>query len=304
MDRLINILIDIGEQGFIYGVLVLGILISYKILNIPDLTVDGSFPLGAAVSAILITSGVNPWLALLVSLLAGMLAGLTTGLLNVKFKISYLLSGIVVMTMLYSINLVVAGRSNVPIFDMDSIFNSGLAKLIPERIAGYRLRTFIVSLILLLIVKFFLDFYLKTRQGLLLRSSGSNQQVVISVARDPGMVRVIGFMIGNALVALSGGILAQQQGFFELSMGTGQMVNGIASLIIGLIVCRKLPFLRTTTQVILGSVVYKALITLAINFGLPANFLKLAQGILFLAILLSSNMLDKEARHATASTRE
>ena len=304
MERLINILIDVGEQGFMYGVLVLGILISYKILNIPDLTVDGSFPLGAAVTAVLLTRGVNPWLALLAALAAGMLGGLATGFLNVKLKISYLLSGIVVMTMLYSINLVIVGRSNLALFGIDTIFNSGLATLLPATIGGYRLRTLLLSFILVLAVKLFIDFYLRTRSGLLLRSVGSNQQVVISVARDPGMVRILGFVLGNGLVALSGGILAQQQGFFELSMGTGQMVNGIASVIIGLILFRKLPFVRMTTQVIIGSVVYKGLITLAINLGLGANYLKLAQGLLFLAVLLSSNLFDKEARHATASTRD
>ena len=304
MERLISILIDIGEQGLIYAVLVLGILISYKILNIPDLTIDGSFPLGAAVTAVLLTRGWNPWLALLMSLLAGLMAGLVTGLLNVKLKISYLLSGMVVMTMLYSINLVIVGRSNLPLFDMKTIFNSGLASIIPETVGPFRLRTLVVSFAIVMVVMLFLNFYLKSRQGLLLRSSGSNQQVVISVARDPGMVRVIGFMMGNALVALSGGILAQQQGFFELSMGTGQMVSGIASLMIGTIVCRKLPFIRSTGEAIIGSLLYKAMITVAINLGLPANFLKLAQGLLFLFILFGSNLLDKEARHATASTRE
>lgn len=304
MEQVISIFIDIGEQGLIYGVLVLGLLISYRILNIPDLTVDGSFPLGAAVSAVLLTRGVNPWLALFLSLLAGMLAGLSTGLLNVKLKISYLLSGIVVMTMLYSVNLVIAGRSNLPLFDMDTIFNSGPASGIPQTIGAYRLRTLIVSLILIVIVKLFLDFYLQTRQGLLLRSAGSNQQLVIGVGRDPGMVRVLGFVIGNGLVALSGGILAQQQGFFELSMGTGQMVNGIASLIIGVLLFKKSNRIKLTTQVIIGSIIYKALITLAINLGLGANFLKLGQGILFLLILVTSNAFDKEGRHATASTRE
>lgn len=304
MERIFNILIDVGEQGFMYGVLVLGILISYKILNIPDLTVDGSFPLGAAVTAVLLTRGLNPWLALLASLAAGMLGGLVTGLLNVKLKISYLLSGIVVMTMLYSINLVIVGRSNLPLFGIATVFNSGPALLVPAAIGAYRLRTLLLSFVLVIMVKLFIDFYLRTRSGLLLRSVGSNQQLVISVARDPGMVRILGFVIGNGLVALSGGILAQQQGFFELSMGTGQMVNGIASVIIGLILFRKLPFIRMTTQVIVGSIVYKALITLAINLGLGANYLKLAQGILFLAVLLSSNLFDKEARHATASTRD
>lgn len=304
MNYIINVLINIGEQGTIYAVLVLGLLISYKILNIPDLTVDGSFPLGAAVSAVLLSSGLNPWAALAASLAAGTLAGLTTGILNVKLKISYLLSGIVVMTMLYSVNLLIAGRSNLPLFGMPTIFNSGFASLIPETIGGHRLRTLIVSALLILIIKACLDLFLTTRAGLLLRSAGSNQQVVISVARDPGMVRVLGFVIGNALVALSGGILAQQQGFFELSMGTGQMVNGIASVIIGLILFSKLPIFKNTTQVIIGSVIYKALITIAINLGLGANYLKLAQGILFLAILITSNVFSKEVRHATASARE
>ncbi|NJP40030.1 ABC transporter permease [Oscillospiraceae bacterium HV4-5-C5C] len=305
MVHILNILLDISEQGLIYGIMVLGLMISYKILNFPDLSVDGTFPFGAAVAAVSISHGINPWVALLLALGAGFAAGLITGILNVKLNISNLLSGIIVMTGLYSLNLLIAGQANLPIFNVSTIFNSGPVLLIPDKIGAFRLRVFILSLILILVIKFMLDYFLKTRAGGLLRATGDNQQVVVGAARNPGTVKILGLGIANALVALSGAVLAQQQGFFEVSMGTGQMVAGLASVIIGVVAFTKFKHKpRLTTQVIIGSVVYKALISIAINLGLNANYLKLIQAILFLVILLISFLMDKEARHATASARE
>lgn len=213
MEQLLSIVIGFTEQGLIYGVLVLGLYISYKILNFPDLTVDGSFPLGAAVTAVMITMDINPWLTVLVSFVAGALAGLCTGLIHVKLRISDLLSGILVMTGLYSINLVIAGKSNLPFFERDTIFNSGPAALIPPRVGGYGVRVLLVSLVIVLVLKYALDWYLKTRSGTLLRATGDNSQVVIAMGRNPGHVKIMGLSLANGLVALSGSILCQQQSF-------------------------------------------------------------------------------------------
>ncbi|MDI9470679.1 MAG: ABC transporter permease [Bacillota bacterium] len=303
MEQFVRILIDIGEQGLIFSILALGLLISYRILNTPDLTVDGSFPLGAAVSAALLTRGANPWLALGASLLAGALAGLTTGLLNVKLRITALLSGIIVMTMLYSLNLGIAGTANVGLFNSRNLFNEAPAAWIPARLGSYRIRTMIVAALIVLVVKLLLDLYLATRSGLLLRATGDNQQVTVSLGRDPGLVTILGLTLANSLVSLAGGLLAQQQGFFEISMGTGQMVNGLASVIIGTALFGRIRRLRLTTVAIFGSLIFKALLTIAINLGLSANYMRLMQGLLFLIILVSSNLSDKEARHATASSR-
>ena len=303
MQQLLRILMDIGEEGLMYAILALGLLISYRILNVPDLSVDGTFPLGGAVSAMLLTRGLNPWLSLLASVVAGMAAGLVTGVIHVKLRISALLSGIIVMTMLYSVNLGIVGSSNMGLFDGPSIFNRLPAAWLPSRIGSLRLRSLVVSGLLVLVVKLLLDAYMRTRSGLLLRATGDNQQVTVSLGRDPGLTTILGLSLANGLVALSGGLVTQQQGFFEVSMGVGQMVNGLAAVIIGLALFSRLRGLRLTTMAIFGSLLFKALVTAAINLGLSANNLRLVQGLLFLIILVSSNLMDKEARHATASAR-
>ncbi len=300
MEQLLSIVIGFTEQGLIYGVLVLGLYISYKILNFPDLTVDGSFPLGAAVTAVMIVADINPWLTVLVSFAVGALAGLCTGLIHVKLRISDLLSGILVMTGLYSINLVIAGKSNLPFFERDTIFNSGLAAAIPPRVGGYSVRVLLVSLVIVVVLKYALDWYLKTRSGTLLRATGDNSQVVVAMGRNPGHVKIMGLSLANGLVALSGSVLCQQQNFFEVTMGTGSMVAGLASVILGVTLLKKLTFLRQTTMVLWGSIFYKSLIALAIWLGLDSTLLRAVQSALFLLILVANRVTDKggKKKHA------
>jgi putative ABC transport system permease protein len=300
MQQILNITLGFIEQGLIYGVLVLGLYISYKILNFPDLTVDGSFPLGAAITAVMITSGLNPWLALLAAFGCGVLAGLCTGLIHVKLKISDLLSGILVMTGLYSVNLLIVGKPNLPFFDQKTIFNSGPAALLPEKAGTFNIRVLVISLLIVLVLKYALDLYLKTRSGTLLRATGDNSQVVIAVARDPGLVKILGLSLANGLVALSGSILCQQQNFFEVSMGTGSMVAGLASVILGATLLRRLRFLRQTSMVIWGSIFYKALISMAIAAGLDSKLLRLMQSVLFLIILVTNRLIGKGGKKANA----
>lgn len=279
------LLLSVLEQGFIYAMLALGIYITYKILDFPDLTVDSSFPLGAAVCVVMIKAGINPYIALPAAFVAGGISGLVTGIIHVKFKVRDLLSGIITMTMLYSVNLhITAGQANVPIFNDDTIFTLSPVK----NIAG-DYNAVIVIFVIILICKVSMDLYLKTKSGYLLRAVGDNETVVTSLAKDKGTVKIIGLVIANALVALAGCVMCQQQRFFDISMGTGTMVIGLASVIIGTNVFGRLSFFKTTTAVVIGSVIYKACVALAIAQGMQAIDMKLITGALFLVILIVSN---------------
>lgn len=272
------------EQGLIYGVMALGIYITYTVLDFPDLSVDGSFPLGGVVSTSMLLNGINPVISLLASALAGALAGLVTGFIHVKLKVRDLFSGVIVMTALYSVNLRIAGGKSlitVPRNASTLFRNNPLVDTLPSSIS-----TLIISLIIALIIKLIMDLFFKTRFGLLLRASGDNEQVVTSLARDKGNIKIAGLVIANALVALSGGILCQQQRMFEISMGTGTLVLGLASVIIGLTVFKKPSCGSTATIAVLtGAIIYKLCYTLAIVLGLKPTDMKLVTAVLFLAIL-------------------
>lgn len=282
MDFIVTIL----EQGLIYAILALGVYITYKILDFPDLTVDGSFPLGAAVTAALITRGMNPYLTLPVSFLAGVLAGVCTGLIHVKCKVRDLLSGIIMMTALWTVNLYIAGTANVPLFSRDSIFkNDFLIGIIPESMKSYVM--LIIVLILAVVCKIILDLYMNTKSGYLLRAVGDNETVVTALAKDQGNVKILGLAIANGLVSLAGCVFAQEERVFEISMGTGAIVIGLASVIIGTSIFKKISYVKTTTAVIIGSIIYKACVAVAIrNFEPQA--MKLITAVLFLIILVIS----------------
>lgn len=282
MDFIVTLL----EQGLIYAILALGVYITYKILDFPDLTVDGSFPLGAAVTAALITRGMNPYLTLPVSFLAGVLAGVCTGLIHVKCKVRDLLSGIIMMTALWTVNLYIAGTANVPLFSQDSVFkNDFLTGIVPESMKSYV--TLIVVLILAVVCKIILDLYMNTKSGYLLRAVGDNETVVTALAKDQGNVKILGLAIANGLVSLAGCVFAQEERVFEISMGTGAIVIGLASVIIGTSIFKKISFVKTTTAVIIGSIIYKACVAVAIrNFEPQA--MKLITAVLFLIILVIS----------------
>lgn len=282
-----SLLLSVLEQGLIYAIMALGVYITYKILDFPDLTVDGSFPLGAAITAVMIKNGVNPFLTLPVCFVAGGLVGILTGLIHVKLKVRDLLSGIIMMTALYTVNLRVAGKANVPFYTAETIFDNRIVNtLIPDQLADYR--TVIVILILTLIMKYLLDWYMKTKSGMLLRAVGDNDTLVTSLGIDKGLVKIVGLAIANALVTLSGGIFAQQQRFFDVSSGTGTVVIGLASVIIGTSLLKNVTFIRVTSSVVIGSLLYKGCVALAIRFGLQASDLKLVTAVLFLIILVIS----------------
>ena len=286
--------ITIVEQGLIYGILALGVYITYKILDFPDLTTDGSFPLGAAVTAALISKGVNPWLTLPAAFAAGALAGICTGLIHVKGKVRDLLSGIIMMTALWTINLRIAGTSNVPLFSKETIFkNDFMESAVPESVQPYT--TLIVIVILTVITKLILDFYMNSKSGFLLRAVGDNDKLVTALAKDEGNMKILGLAIANGLISLSGCIFCQEERVFEISMGTGAVVIGLASVIIGTSLFRGFTFIKPTFAVILGSVLYKACTAVAMRSFEPQD-MKFITAALFLIVLLISMERKKKVK--------
>ena len=295
LDLIFNTLI----QGLIYSLLADGILITYKILDFPDLSVDGSFPLGAAVTAVMLTAGINPWLTLPAAIAVGALAGLVTGMIHVKCRVRDLLAGIITMTALFSINLQIAGSNLAVPRNFNTIFTSGIMDRIfgiVPRIDTLVNRKLFLTLIISVAAKILLDLYFKTKSGMLLRAVGDNGTLVTSLAKNSGTVKILGLVISNALVALCGCIVCHDQRAFSSTMGTGQMVFGLAAVIIGTTIFRRMSFVRGTTAVVVGSIAYKLCIQLAILAGLPANLLKLITAILFLIILILGNFQMKGGR--------
>lgn len=286
----VSLIVGIFEQGFVFSLMALGIYITYKILDFPDLSVDGTFPLGAAITAALIARGMNPWVTLLLATLAGAAAGVVTGLIHVKIGVKNLLSGIITMTGLYSVNLIIAGAPNLPIFNYDSIFTSGIGGKLEEVVPGFG--TVIVAFLVALLVKFALDWYLNTKSGLLLRAVGDNSLFVTYLGRDEGMIKIVGLAIANALAALSGAILCQQQRVFDISAGTGTMVMGLAMVIIGANLLKK-SHLRATTMVLIGAILYRAVVAIVLFLGINPNFMKLFMAILLLLIFFYTHKKEQ-----------
>ncbi|PHI09367.1 ABC transporter permease [Fusobacterium polymorphum] len=271
------------EQSLIFAIMVLGVYISFRILNFPDMTVDGTFPLGAAISAKLLTLGVNPYLTLLVALVAGAAAGAVTGLIHVKLKVKDLLAGILVMTALYSVNLRVMEKSNIPLFEEDNIFNTEYSMMI-------------TIVVLILISKFILDYLLKTKFGFALKALGDNENLIVSLGLNEEKYKIYGLMIANSFVAFSGAVLAQYQGFADVGMGTGIIVIGLASIIIGDTLFGKRRKLAGTTIVIIGSILYRGVIAVTLSMGMDASDLKLITSVIVIVILWIQKQKDKRRK--------
>ena len=261
------------EQGLIFGIMVLGVYISYKILDFPDMTVDGAFPMGAAIVGSGLMAGVNPVICLILATIGGALAGLVTGILHAKFKIRDLLAGILVMTALYSINLRIMGKSNIHLFNVKHLFT-------------YNLEPIVIILIILVVVKLILDFLLKTEFGFALRALGDNEKLIISLGINEKKLKIIGLMIANSMVALAGGVLAQHQGFADIGMGTGTIVAGLASIILGEGIFKNFKKIKMTTVVLVGSILYRFVIAIALKMGLQATDLKLVTALIVVIILI------------------
>mgnify|MGYP000544340150 FL=1 len=282
---MIGFLISTLTQGALYSLVAFGVYITYSVLNFPDLSVDGTFPLGAALTAGLLLRGANPWAALAAALAAGMLAGAFTGVVHVVFRVRDLLAGIITQTALFSVNLLINGTSNVALErSAKTIFQTG------EVLGGMSLgtRRLIVALAIALAVKLLLDLYFRTRSGLLLRAVGDNAALVTALGKNMGAVKILGLALSNGLVALAGGIVCQADRSFTSTMGAGQVVFGLASVIIGISLFRKASFVRATTAVLVGSILYKACIQAAMQLGFQPFMLKFVTAMLFLLVLVLS----------------
>lgn len=273
------------ELGMVYSILALGVFLSFRTLNTPDLTVDGSIVTGAAASAIICSQGGNPFLALILSFILGALAGVVTALLNTKLKIQPLLAGILVMLGIYSINLRIMGnKSNIALTKSDTIYK--MAKgLFPS---GYS--SLIVGVIILGIVSTMLFFFLKTRLGFALRATGDNEDMVRASGINSDNMKIMGLSLSNGLVGLAGGMLAQYQSYADIGMGVGMVVIGLASVIIGEAVFGSKSLFKRLLAVAMGAVLYRLIISIALNLGMPANDLKLVSAIIVTLALALGNM--------------
>lgn len=282
MDILINVL----EQGFLFSLAALGVFITYKILDFPDLTVDGSYPLGACIVAVLLVKGINPWISVIIATLGGGAAGFATAFLNVKLKISNLMSGILVMISLYSINLLVMGKSNTPLFSTSHLFKKKI------RLAGINVRAILIIIAILLIIKILFDIFMKTKIGFLLNAVGDNERVVTSLGVNKNNIKIIGLMISNGLVSMSGALTAQYSGLADVGMGSGIVVKGLASVIIGVSIFGSIKLIKPSTAAIFGTTIYYIAITIALRLNIDPNLLNLLTAIVIIIALSLQNKIS------------
>ena len=281
-------------EGLIFGIMVLGVFMTFRVLNFCDMTVDGSFPLGACVLAACLTHGISPALALMIVFVAGLLAGLCTTVIYTKLRIPDLLAGILMMTMLYSVNLrVMSNQANVSFLKIPTIFSSikqFMKTTFPAVTPDWGIVIFLVIFVGILLV--LLNLFFSTDFGLTMGALGSNPQMVISQGVDPRIVRGVGVCFGDGLAALSGALFAMYSGFADVGSGSGVVVSGLASLMLGEFVIHSNKISAQTFRVILGSIIYRALMFIArrygYNIGMNANDLKLVTGLMIILCLIIS----------------
>jgi len=265
----ISLFLHALEQGLVFGIMVLGVFITYKILDFPDLTVEGSFPLGAAVAAKVIFSGGDPLWGTFLAMIAGSLAGLLTGLLHTKLKLTNLLSGILTMTLLYSVNLRIMGRPNIPLLGKITLLGE-IKNYFPNLSMDYLIPFFFLFLVVIL--KFLMDYFLSTEIGLTIIATGDNEQMIKSLGVNTDLTKLMGLCISNALVSLSGALFAQYSGFADVNMGLGTIVAGLACVIIGISIIKIPTIFWRTIAVLVGSLVYRLIMIIALRYGYSLGF--------------------------------
>ncbi len=276
------------ELGLMYAVMVIGVYLTFRVLNYADLSVDGSFTLGAAIAATLIVSGYNPWLATGAAFAGGLLAGIFTGVLHTKFKITPLLSGILTMTALYSVNLRVMGKANISLLNTRTIFTD-FAKL--PFLEGYAV--LVLSLATVIIIGFLVYRFLLTEVGLALRATGDNELMIQSQGVNIEVMKIMGLAISNGLVAFAGSYVAQNQQFADAGMGIGMIIAGLASVIIGEVLIGTSSIGRTVVAVIFGGVMYRVIIALVLQLGLKPTDLKMVTAFIVIIALISPGIRKK-----------
>lgn len=277
-----NFILDVIIQGLLYSVLAMGVALTFKVLKSADLTVEGSFPLGAVVGAVSMTQGTPIPIALLLAFLAGWVAGLITSWLHNHLKIQPLLSGILTMSGLYTINLMIAGnRSNLPLFQVNTLFT------LPSWLSNTQTRTYhlIILSILVLAVKLALDWFLKTNKGMMLTVAGDNPLLVVGLGENLGSYQSLGLSLSNGIIALSGSLVVMMTRFYDLSMGFGMLVVVLASIVLGESLLKSTT-LKMTSMVILGSILYRFSIATALALRLHPSSLRLMTVLLFIVALL------------------
>lgn len=290
------------EIGLLYGLVAMGVLLSFRVLDFPDLTVDGSFPLGAAVSAILLVSGVNPWVATACAIIAGMIAGFVTAWISVRWNILHLLASILTMTALYSINLRIMGRPNISLLGENTIF-SMVEDLSYSHLFIMPTAMFVIAMVVLLVVYRFLS----SEKGLAMRATGANLRMAKAQGIAVNRQILFGLALSNGLVALAGALFAQSQGFADMTMGVGTIVVGLAAVIVGEAIFNPKIILTALVACVMGSIFYKIAIAMALNasfLGLQASDVQLVTavivGIAMVTPKLRSKILDFKAARSKA----
>jgi putative tryptophan/tyrosine transport system permease protein len=310
-----NLVIGAITMGLILSLLSLGTLISFRMIKFTDITVDGSITLGASVTAVLIVQGWSPWSATLIAFLLGAIAGMITGILHTKFKIQMILSGILMMTALYSVNLRIMGRSNIPMLDTSTV--SGGIEALLFKLAGSTgkmevfgwsvpvndMAVFFSSIVICIIVGILLKRFLLTHIGTALRATGNNAQMVRAQGVNNNAMVVFGLALSNGLVALSGALLAQYQGFADVQMGIGMMVWGLASVIIGEALVGRKSIGLAITATILGTILFRLMIAIALRWGLNPNDLKLVTAFFVFAALVTPVYMKSFGKNIFGGTR-
>ena len=268
---MLDLVLSTVSQGLLWAIMALGVFLTFRVLDIADLSVEGTFPLGAAVAATLIDAGHSVWFAMLIALIAGCIGGTVTALLTTKLKIPALLSGILTMIGLYSVNLMIMGKANVPLLRAETVFT------LTEDLFGVSsvVATLIVGLIATTVVGVIMYWFFGTVLGTAIRATGCNPQMARAQGINTNVMVILGLLISNGLVALSGALVAQSNGFADVGMGTGTIVIGLASVIIGEVLFGTRSFKNWLISVVLGSVVYRAVIAIVLELGMPPNDLKL-----------------------------
>ena len=272
-----DLVIATVSQGLLWALLAIGVYLTFRVLDIADLTVEGSFPLGAATAATLIVAGSHPLVAILAACVTGMLAGVVTGILCTKFKIPALLAGILTMIALYSVNLRIMGKANLPLLQQDTIFKT--------------MTTLAIGAVIVLVVALLNYWFFGTELGTAVRATGFNPHMIRANGINTDNMIVLGLLLSNGLVAISGALVAQSNGFADVGMGVGTIVIGLASVIIGEVLFGTRSFKNCLISVILGSIVYRAVIAIVLQMGMPPNDLKLFTAIL-VALALSLPLLQ------------
>lgn len=286
---MLDLVLSTVSQGLLWAIMALGVFLTFRVLDIADLSVEGTFPLGAAIAATLIDAGHSVWFAMLIALIAGCIGGTVTALLTTKLKIPALLSGILTMIGLYSVNLMIMGKANVPLLRAETVFT------LTEDLFGVSsvVATLIVGLIATTVVGVIMYWFFGTVLGTAIRATGCNPQMARAQGINTNVMVILGLLISNGLVALSGALVAQSNGFADVGMGTGTIVIGLASVIIGEVLFGTRSFKNWLISVVLGSVVYRAVIAIVLELGMPPNDLKLFTAVL-VAIALSLPLIKNK----------